>query len=82
MIWTAFIIAGLAVTFAGAAVTASAVFVTEEEAFELSGSGWGGGNPELKEALLKISRHSRNGLIAIAGGTAMQMVGTAGPLIC
>jgi len=67
-------VAGLALALGGAAVTANAVIISDEQASELAGTYWDE-NTALKEALLKQSRQAMRGLLAIAIGTALQIAG-------
>jgi hypothetical protein len=68
------LIFGLVLSLFGAAWTASAVVIDEKTADQLAG-GAIGENLALKQALLDQSRAAQNGLILVAVGSAIQIVG-------
>jgi hypothetical protein len=68
------LILGLVVSLVGAAWAAWAVVIDESTADKLSATMWGQ-NPELKKSLLKQSRAARNGLVLVAIGSIIQIVG-------
>lgn len=71
---------GLILTAVGAAIAASGVILTLEQATELASTKWNM-NLELRDALLDQSRKAMRGLIFIAIGTVVQLAGTIIPLI-
>ena len=68
------LIVGLLVSLGGALWTASAVIIDERTAHELASTKWDE-NAGLEGALLDQSRATRDGLILIAFGSAIQIVG-------
>ncbi|SFN76337.1 hypothetical protein SAMN04487859_108117 [Roseovarius lutimaris] len=78
---------GLAITLAGAWITARAVILKEADAINIGLSRVVGGTNEEKlqlpmvQNLLASSRGARRGLLFIAGGTALQIVPIAIRLI-
>jgi hypothetical protein len=74
------VLLGLILTVVGAAIAASGVILSPEHAKELASTKWGE-NDELRVALLDQSARAMWGLIVIAIGTGMQLVGTIIPLI-
>jgi hypothetical protein len=68
------LILGLLVSLLGAGLTASAVVIDEKTAEQLAATAWDK-NEALKQALLDQSRAARNGLILVAVGSAIQIVG-------
>jgi hypothetical protein len=71
---SALLIVGLLVSLIGAGLAAWAVVIDESTADKLAATNWGH-NPELKKALLKQSRAARNGLVLVALGSIIQIVG-------
>ena len=71
---SALLILGLLVSLWGAAWAASAVVIDEKTADQLAGSAIGE-NLALKQALLDQSRAAQHGLILVAFGSAIQIVG-------
>jgi hypothetical protein len=69
------VLLGLILTAFGAAIAASGVILTPEQATELASTKWGE-NRELRAALLDQSAKAWWGLMVIAVGTGMQVVGT------
>lgn len=71
---------GLVLTALGAGIAAKAVIITGSQANQLAATKWDL-NQELKDALLNQSHKAKWGLIIIVIGTALQIAGTAIPLI-
>jgi hypothetical protein len=71
---------GLAITLAGAWITARAVILKEADAIKIGIPRWVGETDEehlqmpMVQNLLASSRGARRGLLFIAGGTALQIV--------
>jgi hypothetical protein len=78
---------GLSLTLIGAAITAWAATISPEQAVTISASRYApetieeGLNLPAAQNLLKQSRAAKHGLILIATGTVLQIVGTAWGLI-
>jgi hypothetical protein len=78
---------GLAITLAGAWITARAVILKEANAIHIGLPRWAGETDEenlqmpLVQNLLASSRGARRGLLFIAGGTALQIVPIAVRLV-
>ena len=66
--------AGLALTAIGAAITARAVIITEQQATELSSTMWNG-NAKLKASLIRQSGGAKYGLWLVVAGTVLQLIG-------
>jgi hypothetical protein len=71
---------GLVLTALGAGIAAKAVIISGSQANQLAAAKWDS-NQELKDALLNKSHKARRGLIIIVIGAALQIAGTAIPLI-
>ena len=78
---------GLAITFAGAWITARAVILKEDDAIDVGLARFSGETREenlrlpMVQNLLASSRGARRGLLFIAGGTALQIVPIAVRLV-
>ena len=76
-----FSIAGLALSLLGAVVLAWGLFLSDEDAIKLGSSYWSGGTQEDKLKLppvadrLRQSRNAKIGIVLIALGTVLQIVG-------
>jgi hypothetical protein len=75
--WAVFI--GLLLTAIGAAITANAVIISDQQADNIAATKFDL-NTALKASLLEQSRSARRGLWIIFAGTALQLVGTGLPL--
>jgi hypothetical protein len=78
-----FVVTGLCLTLIGAAVTASAVILSEDEAIEIGVSRFNGDNREQDlrlpavQGLMKQSKDAKWGLLLIVAGTFVQLLGVA-----
>jgi hypothetical protein len=77
---TILILLGLLLTAVGAGIAAKAVIISDEQATRLAGPNLGGNNA-LADSLKAQSRRAKNGLRMILGGTILQIMGTALPLV-
>lgn len=79
---------GLALTVAGAWITARAVILKEDDAIKIGLSRFAGKDREenlrlpMVQNLLASSRGARRGLLLIAGGTALQLIPIVVRLVC
>ncbi|MDR5651558.1 hypothetical protein [Ruixingdingia sedimenti] len=79
---------GLALTLAGAWITARAVILKEDDAINIGLPRWASDDRErnltlpMVQNLLASSRGARRGLLFIAGGTALQLVPIIVRLAC
>ena len=69
---------GLLLTAIGAAVTAKAVIITDDQAKQLGTTMWGS-NPDFIASLKVQSQDAQHGLYLIVAGTILQMIGTVIP---
>ena len=73
------LLTGLVLTTVGAAITATSVIISDDQAEKLSTTNWDS-NKALKQSLIDQSRSARCGLWIIVAGTIIQVIGTALPL--